>query len=108
VQDGKRARTSTNSDDQGWRNPKKIQKSNGRVAAKDYEVAVQEILKIAIHLFRSRLAAENVYPDRITQIAWAKEAWAEACKECEAQVNFNNEVIQLVRTVYVCDHFLTT
>ncbi|KIJ09548.1 hypothetical protein PAXINDRAFT_17359 [Paxillus involutus ATCC 200175] len=96
VQDGKRARTSTNSDDQGWRNPKKIQKSNGRVAAKDYEVAVQEILKIAIHLFRSRLTAENVYPDRITQIAWAKEAWAEACKECEAQVNFNNEVIQLI------------
>ncbi|KIJ15258.1 hypothetical protein PAXINDRAFT_11800 [Paxillus involutus ATCC 200175] len=96
VQDGKCARTSTNSDDQGWRNPKKIQKSNGHVTAKDYEVAIQEILKIAIHLFHFRLTAENVYPDRITQIAWAKEAWAEACKECKAQVNFNNKVIQLI------------
>ncbi|KAF9237172.1 hypothetical protein BU15DRAFT_33072, partial [Melanogaster broomeanus] len=70
--------------------------SKGCVAAKDYEVAIQEILKIAVGLFHSRLTAENAYPDRITQVSWAKEAWAEACKECKAQINFNNEVIQLI------------
>ncbi|KIK79384.1 hypothetical protein PAXRUDRAFT_36458 [Paxillus rubicundulus Ve08.2h10] len=95
-QDGKWMRISADNDNQGWHNPKKIQTSKGRVAAKDYEVAVQEILKIAIGLFRSCLTVENAYPDRISQVSWAKEAWVEACKECEAQINYNNEVIQLI------------
>jgi hypothetical protein len=106
-QDGKRTRVSPDGGNQGWRNPKKIQTSKGRVAAKDYEVAVQEILKIAIGLFRSRLTAENAYPDRISQVSWAKEAWVEACKECEAQINFNNEVIQLARSLVVLISWMT-
>ncbi|KAF8833123.1 hypothetical protein BDN67DRAFT_860331, partial [Paxillus ammoniavirescens] len=69
--------------------------SKGCVTAKDYKAAVQEILKIAIGLFHSCLTANNAYPDRISQVTWAKEAWVEACNECEAQINFNNEVIQL-------------
>ncbi|KIJ05652.1 hypothetical protein PAXINDRAFT_93163, partial [Paxillus involutus ATCC 200175] len=68
----------------------------GRAAARDYEPAVQQILKIATGLFRSRLTAEGAYPDRMAQIAWAKEAWLEACQTCEAQILFNDEIIQLV------------
>ncbi|KAG6375837.1 hypothetical protein JVT61DRAFT_2696 [Boletus reticuloceps] len=77
--------------------PQKIRATTGRVAAKDYEVAVREILKVAIGRFRSRLTAENAYPDRIEQVKWAKEAWTEGCKVCDTQINFNNEIIQLVR-----------
>ncbi|KAF8126608.1 hypothetical protein EV363DRAFT_1452971 [Boletus edulis] len=97
----KRARTSLVSshdqDPDGLRHPQKIRATTGRVAAKDYEVAVREILKVAIGRFRSRLTAENAYPDRIEQVKWAKEAWAEGCKVCDTQINFNNEIIQLVR-----------
>ncbi|KIJ11911.1 hypothetical protein PAXINDRAFT_15242 [Paxillus involutus ATCC 200175] len=80
----------------GWRNPKKIRATQGRAAARDYEPAVQQILKIATGLFRSRLTAEGAYPDRMAQIAWAKEAWLEACQMCEAQILFNDEIIQLI------------
>ncbi|KAF8415943.1 hypothetical protein L210DRAFT_3430169 [Boletus edulis BED1] len=96
----KRARTSVVSshdqDPDGLRHPQKIRATTGRVAAKDYEVAVREILKVAIGRFRSRLTAENAYPDRIEQVKWAKEAWAEGCKVCDTQINFNNEIIQLI------------
>ncbi|KAF8122192.1 hypothetical protein EV363DRAFT_1183461 [Boletus edulis] len=96
----KHARTSVVSshdqDPDGLRHPQKIRATTGRVAAKDYEVAVREILKVAIGRFRSRLTAENAYPDRIEQVKWAKEAWAEGCKVCDTQINFNNEIIQLI------------
>ncbi|KIK73703.1 hypothetical protein PAXRUDRAFT_37067 [Paxillus rubicundulus Ve08.2h10] len=32
----------------------------------------------------------------MAQIAWAKEAWLEACQMCEAHIVFNNKIIQLI------------
>ncbi|KIJ12241.1 hypothetical protein PAXINDRAFT_14865 [Paxillus involutus ATCC 200175] len=32
----------------------------------------------------------------MAQIAWAKEAWLEACQMCKAQILFNDEIIQLI------------
>ncbi|KAG1850656.1 hypothetical protein F4604DRAFT_1687054 [Suillus subluteus] len=68
----------------------------GRVAARDYEVAVQQLIKYAISHFCIWLASEYAYPDRMTQVVWVKEAWKEACSCYEMEMGFNGEIIQMI------------
>ncbi|KAG1887206.1 hypothetical protein F4604DRAFT_1570919, partial [Suillus subluteus] len=70
--------------------------SKGRVAARDYEVAVQQLIKFAISHFCVWLTSEYAYPDRMTQVLWAKEAWKEACSCYEMEMGFNGEIIQMI------------
>ncbi|KAG1727146.1 hypothetical protein EDD22DRAFT_961298 [Suillus occidentalis] len=63
---------------QEHRQPCKICKSKGRVAAHDYEVAVQQLIKFAIGDFRGRLASE------------------EACVSHDIEIGFNGEIIQMI------------
>jgi len=97
---GKRSRISseptTEDDGEDWRPPCKVQETKGCVAARDYEVVVRQILKRATGFFRARLVAKNIYPDHMTAILWAQEAWTEACTHVEAKVRYNDEIIQLV------------
>jgi len=86
----------TEEDGEDWRPPCKIQETKGCVAAHDYELAVRQILKRAMGLFRACLVAKGIYPDHMTAISWAQEAWTEACTHVEAKVKYNNEIIQLV------------
>ncbi|KAG2109530.1 hypothetical protein DEU56DRAFT_762422 [Suillus clintonianus] len=76
--------------------PRKIHQSKGHVAARDYEVAVQQLIKYAISHFCVWLASEYAYPDRMTQVLWAKEAWKEACNHYEIEIGFNGEIIQMI------------
>ncbi|KAG1897496.1 uncharacterized protein F5891DRAFT_982673 [Suillus fuscotomentosus] len=70
--------------------------SKGRVAVHDYEVAVQQLIKFAISHFCVWLASEYAYPDCMTQVLWAKEAWKEACNSYEFEMGFNGEIIQMI------------
>ncbi|KAG2130282.1 uncharacterized protein EDB93DRAFT_1255956 [Suillus bovinus] len=76
--------------------PQKIQWSKGQVAARDYKVAVQQLIKFSISSFCARLASEYAYPDRMTQVLWAKEAWKERCASYEIEMAFNSEIIQII------------
>jgi hypothetical protein len=40
--------------------------------------------------------SEYAYPDQMTQVLWAKEAWKEACNYYEIEIGFNGEIIQMV------------
>ena len=88
--------STTEDDGEDWRPPCKIQETKGRVAARDYELAVRQILKRATGLFRACLVAKGIYPDQMTAISWVQEAWTEACTHVEAKVKYNDEIIQLV------------
>ncbi|KAG2742875.1 hypothetical protein P692DRAFT_20680351, partial [Suillus brevipes Sb2] len=70
----------------------KVHDSKGRVAAHDYEDAVQQLIKYAIGDFHSRLASYDAYPDCVTQVLWAKEA----CKYHETEMAFNSDIIQMI------------
>ncbi|KAG2748064.1 hypothetical protein P692DRAFT_20649291, partial [Suillus brevipes Sb2] len=72
--------------------PRKVRDSKGRVAAHDYEDAVQQLIKYAIGDFHSRLASYDAYPDCVTQVLWAKEA----CKYHETEMAFNSDIIQMI------------
>jgi len=79
-----------------WRPLCKIQETKGRVAARNYELAVHQILKRVMGLFQACLVAKGIYPDHMTAISWAQEAWTEACTHVEAKVKYNDDIIQLV------------
>ncbi|KAG1738658.1 uncharacterized protein EDB91DRAFT_1249196 [Suillus paluster] len=84
--------------------PCKIHQSKGHVAAQDYEVvAVQQLIKFVISHFCVQLASEYAYPDHMTQVLWAKEAWKEACSSYEIDMGFNGEIIQMIthRTLHL-------
>ncbi|KIM50687.1 hypothetical protein SCLCIDRAFT_144848, partial [Scleroderma citrinum Foug A] len=65
-------------------------------AARHYKNSVKEILKLATGLFRACLVAQNIYPDQVMQITWAKEVWMEACEHLEIKITHNNDIIQLI------------
>ncbi|KAG2138322.1 hypothetical protein DEU56DRAFT_736455 [Suillus clintonianus] len=98
MHDRKRARHENQSSPhpRDQRLPRKVRDSKGRVAAHDYEDAVQQLIKHAIGDFRSRLASVDAYPDRVTQVSWAKDAWKEACEYHETEMAFNNDIIQMI------------
>jgi len=75
----------TEDDGEDWHQPRKIQETKGRIAACDYEVVVCQILKHATGLFHACLVAKNIYPDHMTAISWAQEAWTEGCIHIEAR-----------------------
>lgn len=96
--------SNTNEGDGNWHLPLKLQASQGRVAARHYENSVKEILKLAAGLFCACLVAQNIYPDRVMQITWAKEVWIGACKHLEIKITHNNDIIQLVWfSTFVCN-----
>ncbi|KAG2097959.1 uncharacterized protein F5147DRAFT_656200 [Suillus discolor] len=76
--------------------PCKICKSKGCVAARDYEVAVQQLIKFTIGDFCGWLASQYAYPDCMTQVSWVKEAWKEACVSLNIEIGFNSEIIQII------------
>ncbi|KIK32996.1 hypothetical protein CY34DRAFT_45547, partial [Suillus luteus UH-Slu-Lm8-n1] len=74
----------------------KVRKSKGHAAAHDYEDSVQQLINFAIADFRSWLASNHAYPDRVTQVSWAKESWKEGCKHYDIEMAFNNELIKMI------------
>jgi hypothetical protein len=80
-----------------WRQPVKVHATTGaKPKAGDYEVAVQNILAIAIGIYRGYLSKEDPYPGSVTEMRWAKKAWRDGCDECGARIYHNGEIIKLV------------
>ena len=86
----------TEDDGKDWRQPCKIQETKGRIAVRDYEVVVRQILKHATGLFHACLVMKNIYPDHMMAISWAQEAWTEGCIHIKARVRYNDKIVQLV------------
>jgi hypothetical protein len=84
-------------DEHRWRQPVKVHTTTGaKPKAGDYEVAVQNILTIAIGIYRGYLSKADPYPGSVTEMRWAKKAWRDGCDECGAHIHHNGEIIKLV------------
>ncbi|KAH9900750.1 hypothetical protein C8Q73DRAFT_618047, partial [Cubamyces lactineus] len=62
----------------------------------DYEADAQEVLKLAINLYKSRLCREDAYPTRLTEKTWARNAWFEATEQLQIQLSPTSEVIHII------------
>jgi hypothetical protein len=84
-------------DEHRWCQPVKVHTTTGaKPKAGDYEVAVQNILTIAIGIYRGYLSKADPYPGSVTEMRWAKKAWRDGCDECGAHIHHNGEIIKLV------------
>ncbi len=67
-----------------------------KVGVRDYEPPAQEILERAITIFKTHIAAENAYPDKLQEKTWAKAAWARAARELDVKIKPDGRAIELV------------
>lgn len=74
----------------------KIQPSQGKPKAADYEPSVRTIFGVAWPLYRGRLAIDDGMPDAMLELTWAKAAWNDACKKCDTFIAYNAEILKMV------------
>jgi hypothetical protein len=95
---------------------RKIRESDSaRGKMSDYEPAARKISAYAIKLYTGRVSTEDGYPDKMTELVWAKQAWNEACEHMGISMAYNHEIIKLVcheidvlAVADMCIRFLTT
>ncbi|OBZ71020.1 hypothetical protein A0H81_09539 [Grifola frondosa] len=74
----------------------KINESNGKPKAADYEPTAQQVLRTVIKIHVGLLSTENPYPDRMQELVFAKQAWAEACEATKIYIEVNTELARMV------------
>lgn len=72
----------------------------------DYEADAQQILMPAIHIFKSLVSMENTYPDKLTELVWAKQAWWEAAEDLDIQLAPNRKCVKIVSSLRSDRHML--
>ncbi len=67
-----------------------------KVGVRDYEPHAQEVLVRAITIYKTHIAAENAYPDKLQEKTWAKAAWNRAMRELDIKIKADSRAIELV------------
>ena len=94
-------RDSVGSESPPVRKAVKLEGSKGRTKARHYDNEVQEVLATAIRYFRCFLSCEDPFPDHVTEISWAKDAWREACQAHKIKMEHDVEILTLVSIVAI-------
>lgn len=93
----KRTRSdSFTNEDRQVRRPRRIDVTDSRPKAKNYEIEVQEVLSTAICHYRFSLSSKDAYLDPLSEIAWAKEPWKEGCRTHQTDIAHTPELLKLV------------
>ncbi|KAL1943792.1 hypothetical protein VTO73DRAFT_3610 [Trametes versicolor] len=67
-----------------------------RPCAADYEPEAQEIFGLAIPIYKSYVSSQDAYPDKMTELVWARQAWDDAGERLETELSPNREVIKII------------
>ncbi|TFK82349.1 hypothetical protein K466DRAFT_568481 [Polyporus arcularius HHB13444] len=67
-----------------------------KVGVRDYEPHAQEVLVRAITIYKTHIAAENAYPDKLQEKTWAKAAWNRAMRELDIKIKADSRAIELI------------
>lgn len=79
----------------------KVQEGKGKPKAEDWEPAMRDVIPEANLSYQNRLVSETPYPDHMQEMAWAKQAWQDGCRECEVKIHHNGELLKIVCAGYV-------
>ena len=83
----------------------KIYESQGRPKAKDYDDMTQEVLTIAIAVYRCLVCINTPFLDHTKELEFIKIGWQIACKKMEIRLKMTPE---LVKMVSICPFYLTS
>jgi hypothetical protein len=74
----------------------KIYESQGRPKAKDYDDVTQEVLSIAIAIYRCLICTDTPFPDHAKELEFVKIGWAIACKKLDIRLEMTPELVKMV------------
>jgi hypothetical protein len=83
------------------RKAQRVGTAGGRPKAKDLDTEAKEVLETAIQYYRSRISTLNPYPDPKQESTWAKEAWKEGCRINDVDIDYDPDILTLVRLISV-------
>jgi hypothetical protein len=94
---GKRARDDDDFQLEQTVKAQKLWQSVGRPKAKDYDDVTQEILSVAIAVYRCLISTDTPFPDHSKELEFVKIAWNVACKKADMWLEMNPELVKMVR-----------
>jgi hypothetical protein len=74
----------------------KIYESQGRPKAKDYDDVTQEVLAIAIAIYRCLICTDTPFPDHAKELEFVKIGWTIACKKLDIRLEMTPELVKMV------------
>lgn len=77
--------------------------NSSRAKAADFDDVTQEILSLAISLYRCWICTDTAFPDHLMETDWVREAWSAACRELDVNIELTPTLSKLVR-VYSSMH----
>jgi hypothetical protein len=85
----------------------KLWESVGRPKAKDYDDVTQEILSVAIAVYRCLISTDTPFPDHSKELEFVKIAWNVACKKVGLKLEMTPELVKMVCIHYNLRQYLT-
>jgi len=79
---------------------RKLWESVGRPKAKGYDDVTQEILSVAIAVYRCLIATDTPFPDHSKELEFVKITWNIACKKVGLKLEMTPELVKMV-----CIHY---
>ncbi|KAJ7728187.1 hypothetical protein B0H16DRAFT_243727 [Mycena metata] len=70
--------------------------STGRPKAKDFDDVTQELLALAIKLYRCCLGGKNPFPPPATELEFVRDVWAAACKMLNISMQLTPTLSKLI------------
>lgn len=70
--------------------------SGGRAKAKDFDDVTQEVIALTITIYRCYLSTRNAFPDHAMELAFLREAWAQACRQLNISMELSPTIAKLV------------
>jgi len=78
----------------------KVWESVGHPKAKDYDDVTQEVLSVAIAVYRCLISSEAPFPDHSKELEFVKIAWNVACKKADLRLEMTPELVKMVSVDY--------
>ncbi|KAJ7086938.1 hypothetical protein C8R44DRAFT_650372 [Mycena epipterygia] len=70
--------------------------SSGRAKAKDFDDVTQEVIALAITIYRCFLSTRNAFPDHAMELDFLREAWATACRQLNISMELSPTISKLI------------
>ncbi|KAJ6611844.1 hypothetical protein B0H10DRAFT_340384 [Mycena sp. CBHHK59/15] len=95
VAGNKRAR-SPSDEDLRTAQAQKTSAAGGRPKARDYDDVTQEVISLAITLYRCLISTVNAFPDHATELEFIREVWSRACRELDTFIELTPTISKLI------------
>ncbi|KIM88272.1 hypothetical protein PILCRDRAFT_62582, partial [Piloderma croceum F 1598] len=70
--------------------------SQGRPKAKDYDDVTQEVLAVAIAVYRCLICTDTPFPDHAKELEFAKIRWKIGCKKLDIRLEMTPELVKMI------------